>query len=86
MGFIQKQPSIICGDNESAIAIAKNLQFHQRSKHVDIKWHLIKDKIKYKEVQSESCRDYEQTADILTKALPRAKHSQHTKEMGLAPV
>jgi hypothetical protein len=85
MGFTQGQPTIICRDNEGAIAMAKNSQFHQRSKHVNIKWHLIKDKIKYNQVQIESCCDYEQTADVLTKPLPRAKHFQHTREMGLAP-
>jgi hypothetical protein len=84
--FIQKQPTLIYGDNEGAIVMAKNSQFHQRSKHINIKWHLIKDKIKENFIQIRSCCNHEQTADILTKSLPRAKHSQHTKEMGLTPV
>jgi len=33
----------------------------------------------------ESCRDPDQTADILTKALHRTKHNKHAQEMGLAP-
>jgi hypothetical protein len=85
LGFTQVGPSLIKCDNEGAIAMAKNLQFHQRSKHVNIKWHLIKDKIKENHVYVESCRDHEQTADILTKPIPRAKHNQHVREMALAP-
>jgi hypothetical protein len=85
LGFPQTGPSLIKCDNEGAIAMAKNSQFHQRSKHVDIKWHLIKDKIKENQVHVESCRDHEQTADILTKPIPWAKHTQHVKEMALAP-
>jgi hypothetical protein len=65
--------------------MVKNSQFHQRSKHVDIKWHLIKDKIKENQVHVESCHNHEQTADILTKPIPQAKHTQHVKEMVLVP-
>jgi hypothetical protein len=70
LGHKQKELSIIKYDNEGVIAMARNLQFHQRVKHIDIKYHLIKDKIKHKQIDVESCRDHEQTADILTKAIP----------------
>jgi hypothetical protein len=85
LGYTQKGPSLIKCNNEGAIAMAKNLQFHQRSKHINIKYHLIKDKIRDKTINVKSCCDHQQTADMLTKAIPQAKHSQHTKEMGLAP-
>jgi hypothetical protein len=83
LGHKQKEPSIIKCNNEGAIAMARNLQFHQRAKHINIKYHLIKHKIKHKQIDVESCYNHKQTADVLTKAIPQAKHSQHTKEMGL---
>ena len=36
LGFIQKEPILILGDNDGSIAMAKNPQFHKRTKHVDI--------------------------------------------------
>jgi hypothetical protein len=45
LGFPQSLPTIIQSDNEGAIAIAKNRQYHKRSKHIDIRWHSIQDMI-----------------------------------------
>ena len=83
LGFPQTRPTIIRGDNNRAIAMAKNPQFHKRAKHIAIKWHWICDLVKQGEIEIELIRDPEQTADILTKALTRPKHKKHVKEMGL---
>jgi hypothetical protein len=85
LGFPQEKPSLIKGDNEGSIAMARNPQFHKKSKHIAIKWHWICDMVEGGELKIGSCRDPEQTADVLTKALPRPKHKKHTGEMGLAP-
>jgi hypothetical protein len=36
LGFIQKEPILILGDNDGSITMARNPQFHKRTKHVDI--------------------------------------------------
>ena len=36
---------IVYEDNQSAIAMAKDPQFHGRSKHIDIKYHFIREQI-----------------------------------------
>ena len=82
--FQQSEPTIIKGDNEGSLAIAKNAQFHQQLKHINTKWHFIQDMIQIRRIEVESCCDQDQTADILTKALPRAKHHKHTSKMGIA--
>ena len=41
LGFPQMKPTIIRGDNNGAIAMLKNPQFHKRAKHIAIKWHWI---------------------------------------------
>ena len=64
--------------------MAKNPQFHNQTKHIAIRWHWVRELVEQKLITIESCCDPEQTADILTKALPRPKHSKHTSEMGLA--
>jgi len=86
LGFPEKTPTIIKGDNDGSIAMARNLQFHKRSKHVDIRWHWIHEKVQDGEVSIGTCRDPTQTADVLTKALTRPKHRQHILEMGLTQV
>ena len=69
-----------------AISMAWNPQFHKRSKHIATKWHWIQDLIQNRIIWAESCRDLEQTADALTKALAHQKHKKHTVEMGVAKV
>lgn len=85
LGENQSLPTLIKGDNDGSIAMARNPQFHKRSKHIATRWHWVRDMVENKTIEIESCRDPEQTADILTKALPRPKHLRHVAEMGLAP-
>jgi hypothetical protein len=85
-GFPQDFPTALVGDNSGALAMAQNPQFHKRSKHIATKWHWICDMIQYGIVRAKSCHDPEQTADVLTKALHRPKHKQHTTEMGISSV
>jgi len=86
LGITQKSPTILRGDNNGSIAMVKNPQFHQRSKHIDIRYHWIRDEIIKKTIDLESCRDPDQAADILTKALPKPKHQRHVSDMGLTNV
>jgi hypothetical protein len=85
LGYTQAAPSLIMGDNDGSIAMARNPQFHKRSKHIATRWHWVRELVEHDVVTVESCRDPEQTADILTKPLPRPKHQKHTKEMGVVP-
>jgi len=77
-------PTLICGDNNRSLAMAQNPLFHKRSKHIAICWHWVRELVQEGTITVDSCRDPEQTADILTKALPRQKHTRHVAEMGLA--
>ncbi|CAL2237293.1 unnamed protein product [Prunus armeniaca] len=58
-------------DNTSTIAMAKNPVFHQKSRHINRKFHFIREAIQAKEIELVYCRTEEQIADILTKALPK---------------
>jgi hypothetical protein len=83
LGHKQEKPTLIKGDNDGSIAMAKNLQFHKRSKHITMQWHWIHDLVENNTIAIKSCHDPEQTADVLTKALAKLKHTKHTHEMGL---
>ena len=84
LGYSQIKPTLIRGDNNGAIAMARNPQFHQRSKHIAIRWHLIRDMVSDGILTIDECRDPEQTADVLTKTLVRFKHHKHIIDMGMA--
>jgi hypothetical protein len=86
LGFAQSKPTTIVQDNTGAIAIARNPLFHKRTKHIDSKYHWIREKVQEGRFDVEECRTEDQTADVLTKALPCPSHQRHTKEMGISPV
>ncbi|GKV31573.1 hypothetical protein SLEP1_g40251 [Rubroshorea leprosula] len=67
--FTQEGPTEIYVDNKSSIALAKNPQFHERSKHIDTKYHYVRQCVEDKVVQLIFVKSHDQMADILTKAL-----------------
>jgi len=42
----QEEPTIILGDNKSATQLAKNPVYHRRSKHIDTRFHFLRDHVK----------------------------------------
>ena len=86
LGFTQNSPTLIKGDNDGSIAMARNPQFHKQSKHIGIRWHWVRDLVQNNIIIIESCRDPDQTADVLTKPLARPKHQKHVIEMGLQTI
>jgi hypothetical protein len=70
LGFIQKEPILLLGDNAGSIAMTKNPQFHKRTKHVDIRWHWVRQLVGDGLITISDCHDPQQTTDILTKQLP----------------
>jgi hypothetical protein len=84
LGLLKEDMTVtIYGDNEGSIAMAKNPQFHKRSKHIATHWHWIRELVREGTIAIESLQDPDQTADVLMKALPRQKHIKHVEEMGL---
>ena len=74
IGYIQKSPTTLYSNNQSAIAIAMNLQYHSQSKHFQIQNHHLQQEIQ----QGVPCLKYyltnDMVADIFTKATPCNKH------------
>ena len=69
--FVQGKPTIIYEDNQGAVALSKNPRYHARTKHVDIKYHFVRDKFENGEIILTYCYTNDMIADMLTKALPR---------------
>ncbi|KAH9706546.1 hypothetical protein KPL70_012251 [Citrus sinensis] len=69
LSLAQEEPTEICIDKKSAIALSKNPVFHDRSKHIDTRYHFIRECIARKEVQIKYVKSQDQAADIFTKPL-----------------
>ncbi|KAD0566083.1 hypothetical protein E3N88_44065 [Mikania micrantha] len=70
-------------DNKSAIALIKIPVFHGRSKHIDTRYHFIRESVEKEKIRIEYVCGEEQRADILTKALPRLKFEEMKSKLGL---
>jgi hypothetical protein len=64
-------------DNKSARDLALNPVYHQRSKHIDIKYHWIRDQVTVNEVDIEHIYTEQQTADFLTKHVEGVVFHRH---------
>jgi hypothetical protein len=60
--------TIYC-DNSSSIKLSKNPMMHGRSKHIDVRFHFVRDLSKEGVIELVDCSSFEQVADIVTKAL-----------------
>ena len=69
LGFNVIKPMIVYSDNQSAIAMSNNDVHHNRTKHIDIRHHFIRDIIKQGNVTLDWISTQDQVADILTKPL-----------------
>ena len=70
-------PTVIHCDNQSCIKISINPVFHDRSKHIDIRYHHIRDCVQWKIMLLQYIPTEDQDAEILTKALTRSKFEYH---------
>ncbi|KAG8472464.1 hypothetical protein CXB51_034185 [Gossypium anomalum] len=80
--FQEGATEILC-DNKSAVAIAKNPVFHGRTKHFDIKLHVIREMAQACEIKLVHCNSEDQITDILTKGLGVSKFNKLRKFMGV---
>jgi transposase InsO family protein len=85
LGHEQATTEIKC-DNQGAIALVKNPVHHQRTKHIDVQHHFIRELHERAVIALAYCETARMAADIMTKALGRDKHRECCAVLGLGPV
>ena len=73
-------------DNKSAIALTKNPVFHGRSKHINRRYHFIRECVENNQIEVTHISSEEQKADILTKALGRIKFKEMRDLIGVRDI
>jgi transposase InsO family protein len=73
LGVSKTGPVKIFVDNQGAIALAKNPEFHTRTKHIDIQYHYVRQEVENERIQLGFTDTGSMLADCLTKPLPRIK-------------
>eukprot|EP00253_Pinus_taeda_P002465 PITA_02465 len=77
------EASRIMYDNQSCIRLSENPVFHNRTKHIDIRCHFVRDSVQRRAIQLRYTPTGEQVADILTKAVGRTKFVHFRDKMGI---
>ena len=80
---IQTSQVTIKVDNQSAIKLASNAEFHKRSKHIDVKYHYTRQLVSQKKISIGYVPTTEQKADIFTKPLLKGKHQDMIEKLGM---
>jgi len=74
---------IINIDNQGALTLERNPQFHACTKHIDIQYHFVPEHVENKSIALIYCPTGEMTVDILTKPLPQPVFVKHNIGLGL---
>lgn len=85
LGYVVRPVAIHC-DNQSAIKVIKNPVVSTRSKHIEIRYHAVREQVARRAIQMVDCRTEDMVADMLTKALATEKFMEHRSSMGVSEV
>lgn len=72
-------------DNQSAIRLVKNPEYHKRSKHIDIRYHFVREKYEEGIFSLDYISTDNMVADIFTKSLPTQRFNLHRANMNIIP-
>ena len=83
VGQAQTKPTKILEDNQGTISMSRNPRDNSRTKHIDIKYHFVREAVEKNETDIVHCRTQEMVADTLTKGLPKPAFERHRNSMNI---
>ena len=84
--LLQKDPTTIFEDNQGAMALSKNPKNHSRTKHIDVKFHFVRESVNNGTIAVEYRPTAEMVADTLTKGLAKPKFEKFRNDRGFLNV
>ena len=79
-------PTTIYEDNQGAIELAKNAKFHNRTKHIDICHHFVRERVVSNEIRVIYCPTEDMIADIMTKGLAKLTFEKLRDLLGVGDI
>ena len=86
LGQELRSPTNIFEDNQGAIQLAKNPKFHNRTKHVDVTYHFIRERVNSNEISVTYSATNEMKADIMTKGLSKVLFEKFRCMLNVYPI
>ena len=83
IGHKADKPTLLYEVNQGAIEIAKNQRFHSRTKHIDITFHFIRERISSNEIKVMYCESESMLADIMTNGLSKIRFEKLRYMLGV---
>jgi len=79
--FMEKSSAVVYGDNQGSLFLVKNCQVSQRTKHIDIRQHFVRDLQRLRKVTGEYVRTERNWADGATKNIAEKLFVEHTRKL-----
>jgi hypothetical protein len=86
IGCDQKQPTELFCDNQGALKLVSNPEFHRRTKHIDVRYHYVRDQQMDGSLAVHHVGTKGQLADLLTKALAGPAFQNLRMKIGVNPI
>jgi hypothetical protein len=83
LGYPQLEPTALECDNQGAIALSKDPRQHRKTRHIELRYHMVRANVESGTVKLTYIPGENNTADILTKPLPPVNHEHHLWGLGL---
>jgi hypothetical protein len=83
LGFSQDFPSVLRSDSHNALNMGANISHRTTSKHIDVKYHFIRNHVLDRSISLLYCPTGQMLADLFTKAIPRPAFIQHCSSLGI---
>ena len=73
-------------DNHGTTELTKNPKFHNRTKHIDVSYHFVREQVDNKVVSVKYCRTEDMLADVMTKGLSKVQFERFRVMLGLIKI
>lgn len=73
LGVQQEPKSVVFCDNQSALHLIKNTAYHERTKHIDVRYHFIREAVSERDILVKKVSTHDNPADMLTKPVTSNK-------------